>query len=90
VGFPNLLSLKICERFRQIHGNLNLRPYVDKVIAWKSAAGNRNCSSTKCIQILRRKTKRKKQFRRPRHRWANSIKIYLKSGLEGLNWIYLA
>jgi hypothetical protein len=41
--------------------------------------------------ILIRKLKGKIPFGRPRHKWENNIKMYLKGmGFEGVDWIQLA
>jgi len=55
---------------------------------------DRACSThernEKCIQYFCWEPEGKQPLRRPRHRWKDNIRMYLREvGWEGMGWIYL-
>jgi hypothetical protein len=45
----------------------------------------------RCLQVLVGRPEGKRPLGRPRHRWEDNIKMYLREiGIDGVNWIWLA
>jgi hypothetical protein len=80
---------------RKLHNGLYSTPNIVRVIKSRRMrwVGHEECvgEGRGVYGVLVGKPEGKRPLGRPRHRWENNIKMYLREiGINGVNWIWLA